>query len=153
MPLLTYSFNTRLSYQSETPRVKTRGFCLNNSLYVALTCHAREGGHPDSNIDETLWIPTSAGMTKDAIHPRFKKRAILVYLRKRCPLNYIQSFASFGFCEIRFLRLPDFHLVSKVTFHSLYGNLLSVKDARSQSGFCFCLTKNLEEMINTAGAA
>jgi hypothetical protein len=33
--------------------------------------------------DENVWIPASAGMTKDAIHPRFKKRGILAYLRKR----------------------------------------------------------------------
>jgi hypothetical protein len=34
---------------SETPRVKTRGFFLNNPLYVAPTRHAREGGHPESD--------------------------------------------------------------------------------------------------------
>jgi hypothetical protein len=34
-------------------------------------------------IDESIWIPASAGMTKDAIHPRFKKRGILAYLLKK----------------------------------------------------------------------
>jgi hypothetical protein len=33
-------------------------------------------------IDESIWIPASAGITKDAIHPRFEKRGILAYLRK-----------------------------------------------------------------------
>ena len=32
---------------------------------------------------ECIWIPAYAGMTKDAIHPRFKKRGILAYLHKR----------------------------------------------------------------------
>jgi hypothetical protein len=32
--------------------------------------------------DESIWIPASAGMTKDAIHPRFKRWGILAYLRK-----------------------------------------------------------------------
>jgi len=29
-----------------------------------------------------IWIPAYAGMTKDAIHPRFKKRGIPAYLQK-----------------------------------------------------------------------
>ena len=31
-------------------------------------------------IGECIWIPVCAGMTKDAIHPRFKKQGILKYL-------------------------------------------------------------------------
>jgi hypothetical protein len=38
-------------------------------------------------IGESTWIPAYAGMTKDAIHPRFKKRGILAYLRKKTWLN------------------------------------------------------------------
>lgn len=38
--------------------------------------------------DESIWIPASAGMTKDAIHPRSKKRGILAYLRKKAYCLY-----------------------------------------------------------------
>ena len=31
---------------------------------------------------ECIWIPAYAGMTKDAIHPRFKKQGTLAYLHK-----------------------------------------------------------------------
>ena len=31
---------------------------------------------------ECIWIPVYAGMTKDVIYPRFKKRGILAYLHK-----------------------------------------------------------------------
>jgi hypothetical protein len=40
-------------------------------------------GHPGSKrFVELIWIPASAGMTKDAIHPDFEKRGILPYIRK-----------------------------------------------------------------------
>jgi hypothetical protein len=39
-------------------------------------------GIQNLTTDESVWIPASAGMTKDAIHHRFKKRGILAYLRK-----------------------------------------------------------------------
>ena len=31
---------------------------------------------------ECIWMPACAGMTKDAIYPRFEKRGILAYLHK-----------------------------------------------------------------------
>jgi hypothetical protein len=53
---------------------------------VSTIRHAREGGHPGiKHLMEVIWIPASAGMTKDAIHPRFGKRGILAYFRKATP--------------------------------------------------------------------
>jgi hypothetical protein len=50
---------------------------------ISTTGHAREGGHPGiKHLIQIIWIPASAGMTKDAVHPRFGKPGILAYFRK-----------------------------------------------------------------------
>jgi len=60
---------------------------------VSTIRHARESGHPGSKLFmEVIWIPVSTGMTKDAIHPRFKKRGILAYFRKNAIIEGLQNF-------------------------------------------------------------
>jgi hypothetical protein len=41
-----------------------------------------QAGIQVSITGECIWIPACAGMTKDAIHPRFKKQGILAYQNK-----------------------------------------------------------------------
>jgi hypothetical protein len=48
-------------------------------------------------IGESIWTPAYAGMTKDAIHPRFKKRGILAYLRKS---GYRKPLLPYCWCNI-----------------------------------------------------
>jgi hypothetical protein len=87
--------NVKIHEKSKIPRVKTLGFFVDISLYVATTCHAPKGvcvtiRHPGqdprsaaragmTNYDTV----SSAGMTEDTIHSRFKKRGILAYLHKQ----------------------------------------------------------------------
>ena len=48
-----------------------------------------KAGIQDVIIDESIWIPASAGMTKNAIQPRFTKRGILADLRKSRPFHIV----------------------------------------------------------------